>query len=100
MAPGPCRAWLPHASPCKRYHPAMAADTPARAGPHTGKEETVTGPRPPDPGRLIPVPNPLMPHPVTIECIQCGQAFVCDAWSQAAGDRTCGPCATGPGRAS
>ena len=32
--PGPRRAWLPHASPCMRYHPAMAADTPARAGPH------------------------------------------------------------------
>ncbi len=78
----------------------MAADTPARAGPHTGKEEIVTGPPPPDPGRLIPVPNPSMPDPVTIECIHCGQVFLCDASSQAAGDRTCGPCATSTGRAS
>ena len=60
----------------------------------------MTDPLPADPGRLIPAPNPLMPDPVTIECSQCGQAFRCDASSQAAGDRTCGPCATGPGRAS
>ena len=60
----------------------------------------MTGPPPPDPGRLIPAPNPSMPHPVTIECIHRGQAFLCDASSQAAGDRTCGPCAIAPGRPS
>ena len=60
----------------------------------------MTGPLPPDPGRLIPVPSPSMPDPVTIECIECGQAFVCDACSQAAGDRACGPCTIGSGPAS
>ena len=60
----------------------------------------MTGPPLPDPGPLVPVPDPLMPDPVTVECIGCGQAFVCDASSQAANDRICGPCATGPGRVS
>ena len=44
-----------------------------------------------------PVASPLMPHPVTIECTRCGQVFTCDASSDAARDRTCGPCAVDPG---
>ena len=56
----------------------------------------MTGPLPPDPGHLTPAPNPSMPQPVTIESTHCGQAFLCDASSQAAGDQTCGPCTTAP----
>jgi hypothetical protein len=48
------------------------------------------GTGPPDP-----VANPLMPHPVTITCTRCGQAFTCDASSDAARDRT-GPAAPAP----
>ena len=48
-------------------------------------------------GPPVPVADPLMPHPVTITCTRCGQAFTCDASSPAARDRTCGPCAVGPG---
>ena len=44
-----------------------------------------------------PVASPLMPHPVTIQCARCGQVFTCDVSSDAARDRTCGPCAVDPG---
>ena len=43
--------------------------------------------------RMQKVPNPLIPNPVTLDCGQCGQAFICDASSQAARDRTCCACA-------
>ena len=51
-------------------------------------------------GPLGPGPEPVDATSGHLECIQCGQAFLCHASSQAACDRTCGPCATGPERAS
>ena len=41
----------------------------------------------------LPVPNPLIPDPVIIDCAACGTPFVCDATSRAAREQTCGPCA-------
>ncbi|MGA2828129.1 MAG: hypothetical protein ABSF03_18655 [Streptosporangiaceae bacterium] len=56
----------------------------------------MTSPPPASPGPADPVPNPFIPDPVTIACIGCGQAFVCDATSPAARDQTCNTCALGP----
>jgi hypothetical protein len=44
---------------------------------------------------LFPVPNPAIPDPITIDCIRCCQAFVCDATSPAARDQTCLSCDPG-----
>ena len=67
---------------------ALALINAGNAGPGTAPART---------GPVVPVADPLMPHPVTITCTRCGQAFTCDASSPGARDRTCGPCAVGPG---
>ncbi len=69
-----------------RDDPAPDARTPAGRQPPPA-------PAPGSPANAAGVPTWFMPHPIQITCQHCGHTLTCDASSQAARDKTCGPCA-------
>jgi hypothetical protein len=81
--PGPTGA-ADYLNPARHDH-AADAGTPA--------EQPPPAPAAVSPASAAPAPTWFMPHPIQITCRHCGHTITCDTSSQAAHDKTCGPCA-------
>jgi len=79
---------LPGEDPAPDAHTATG-----RQRPSPGGDRPPRAPVPGTPANAALVPTWFMPDPITITCRQCGHTVTCDASSQAARDKTCGPCA-------